>query len=718
MAKVSSLALSSVLLIGSAATAPYSLFAMAADSPVKILLSRARTQSDGGHLDIAVSTWKQVLASDPANLEALQGLAAAEVRLGHQAEADVYIARLKKAGGSAASIGQLQALHAGASDQELLKQASTLAKSGQYSGAMAIYRKLYGNNPPAGDTALIYYDTLAAVPGERKHAVDGLRKLATQLQADARYSIALGRVLTYDASTRQEGMTLLRKYPTDRSADDALKQATVWNEQNQGTVSVAAAPSANVAPGTPVVSTSELGIGYRSLNAGNLTAADEHFRAAAAREQTHGQAHAGLGYVRMRQQDFAGAIGEFEQAKEDGDRDAGVTQALVNSRFYLAMSEAKAAVDAKNMEAGVAKYRTALALKPDNADAITALGGTLLGAGHPKEAIPYLQRAVKANAGSQLAWRALFLAQSQALQQAEAIQTAEHLSAPMRTQLNNDPDFLGSLAADYSGIGDQAQSDRLLKRALALSQEDAGTAPSIARQLQYASLLLTAKRYSTAGRSYRRVLAADPQNQDAWRGTITADHLAGHDAEALREFGLMPASAVAAAQKETSFLSMLAGIYQSQGQIDSAREMLEQALRIAPSPTIQLQLAALEMTSGDKQYATELYAQVVDEHPQSTAAWLGWIQSLHAASQDRDALRQMDEMPDDVLRELSAGPDYWQSAAAVYTALGDKRRAVESIAQVEAIYQRRGTNPPASVESQQGWLLLQAGENTRLSRVV
>ena len=302
-------------MVGLVIVAP--VHAAPAESPtIRILLNRAQTQAQSGHLNIAVSTWQQVLASDPVNVEALRNIAAAEVQLGHQAEANAYIQRLQKTGASETVIGQLQSMHARPSDPVLLQQASALAKSGQYDGAMEIYRKLYGDDPPAGDTALIYYDTLAALPSQRKHAVEGLRKLTRQFSSDERYSIALGRVLTYDAPTRAEGMTLLRRYPDDRNADDALKQALMWSERAQAPQdSVALHSTSSVAgPEAPVATSPELGIGFRALNAGNLSEADEHFRKALAHEVTHGQAHAGLGYVLMRQQDFGSAIREFEQA--------------------------------------------------------------------------------------------------------------------------------------------------------------------------------------------------------------------------------------------------------------------------------------------------------------------------------------------------------------------------------------------------------------------
>jgi tetratricopeptide (TPR) repeat protein len=692
---------------------------------IKVLLSRAQAQADGGHLDIAVATWKQVLAADPANLEALRSIAAAEERLGHQDKADEYIQRLKQAGGSEAVIGQLQTLHSVPSDSQQLRRATSLAASGQYGEALAIYRKLYGNHPPIGDTALVYYDTMAALPSERKQAIAGLRKLAAQLKGDPRYSITLGRVLTYDAATREEGMALLSRYPTDPNANNALKQAMVWSEKREDPqVSLpegeakAGAFSEGASSKVARESTSELGAGFKALNAGNLTAADEHFRAAAEHEATHGQAHAGLGYVRMRQQDFDAAVKEFEEAKNEGDHDAAVAKALSNSTFYRSMEAGNRAVAEKNLAAGVDAYRSALAMKPDNIDALNALGGTLLSMGRAKEAIPSLQQAVRLNANSVAAWRTLFLAQSQASQKAEAINTAEHVPTTVRNELDADPSFLGSLAEAYASIGKQAESDRILKQALAMTQDEPGLETSTATRLQYAGLLLMAKHYSTAARDYRRVLADDPTNMEAWRGLLNSDHLAGRDAEALRELRQMPEDVSASAQKDPGFLAMVAAVQQSQGQTGAAREALQRAIKIAPSSVLDLQLAGLEAADGDKEYATELYARIVDEHPEMAAAWLGWIQSLHAIGHDPDAFRQLDEMPEDIVSALSENPDYWQCAASVYMANGKKRLAADAMSQTELIYQRQGTAPPIGVELQQGWLLLQAGQTAQLAQVI
>jgi tetratricopeptide (TPR) repeat protein len=693
--------------------------AFAVDSPaIKILLDRAKAQVQSGHMDIAVSTWKQVLVSDPNNMEALHGLATVEAQLGHQTEAKQYIQRLQKLGASSAVIGQLQELRSRPTDTELLKQAATATKSGQYKEAMEIYRKLYDDHPPSGPVALAYYDTEAALPAERAKAIEGLRRLAQQFPADERYSITLGRVLTYDAATRQEGITLLQRYPAEPSAQAALRQATEWNQRSQAASAAAPInPPASAQPRTPTASPSELAAGFRALNSNNLASAEQHFRASLTHESTHGQANAGLGFVGMRQQNFDSAVQQFERARSEGDRDASVTQALETSRFWQTMGRAQISLDANDTDSALAQYRSAVTMKPDNSDALVALGGTLLRANRSEEAIPYLDRAVRIDAKSLPAWRTLFLSQSRGNRQADAVKTAELIPADLRGKLESDVEFLGALATDYSSVGQEALSDRILKRALALVQSDS-TGSSSAKQLQYASLMMSAQRYNSAVRSYRAALAQEPDNADAWRGIVAAEHLAGRDGEALRAFKQMPSTVSSSAQTDADFLSMLAGIYQSQSQTEAARSVLQRAIRIRSSLPLRLQLASVEMASGDTKYAVELYQQLADEHPNSKDAWTGYIQALHASGRDREALRQIEQMPEDITSEIENDPDYLQAVASVYTALGDTRRALTMIDQIDTIYSQQGTEPPVSVKIQEGWLYLRVGANGRLSSVI
>src|SRR6202012_6120635 len=170
-------------------------------------------------------------------------------------------------GGSTADVSKIETMPNVQPQSVRLNQAAILAQQGKYAEAMRIYRDIFGNEPPAGNIALAYYDTEAGMPESRQHAIEGLRKLSQQFPADSRYAITMGRILTYDPKTRSEGMALLQRYSEGPAAQNALKQAAAWNAQ------AAAAPRAPSVPGkSPAKATGPVGnpleaSSYRALNA-------------------------------------------------------------------------------------------------------------------------------------------------------------------------------------------------------------------------------------------------------------------------------------------------------------------------------------------------------------------------------------------------------------------------------------------------------------------
>ena len=113
-----------------------------------------------------------------------------------------------------------------------LAQAAKMAEAGQYAQAMVIYRQVFGSQPPPGEWALAYYETESATSGGRAHAIAGLRGLVEKYPQDSRYQVQLGRILTYDPATREDGRKLLQKYASDPLAQEALRQSLVWDSQN------------------------------------------------------------------------------------------------------------------------------------------------------------------------------------------------------------------------------------------------------------------------------------------------------------------------------------------------------------------------------------------------------------------------------------------------------------------------------------------------------
>lgn len=690
----------------------------AQSSGEQVLLSKAQTLAAKGHLEMAVQTWQQVLLADPNSHEALLGIAKADMQLGKTDEARKYLDQLRAAGGNAADIAKIQAMPGVAPRNERLNQAASLAQAGRYADAMRIYRGVLGNSPPAGNDALAYYDTEAAIPEDRPQAVAGLRKLAEQFPADSRYSITLGRVLTYDPKTRSEGIAILQKYDNIRAAQNALKQAEAWN--------AAAANAAAAAPPVPAPASKTVvpagnpleASAYRALNNGRLDEARRQFEQLLVREPNNPRALSGMGYVYMKQQDFIDAADYLERARAAGAR--GLDSAISTSRFWEKMAEAGNDLKSGNSDSAIEAYNAALSMKPGNADALDGLGGAYVQAGNNSEAIDTFERVVRVSPDRQGAWRGLFLAQSAAGDAQGALAISDRMPKNVRAALNSDPEYLHALAQTYLTLGRKADADRTIERALALPFPNEGRDLPPDKQMQYASLLMMANRYEPALQLYQQVVAQDPENAGAWRALIAAEHQLNRDNEALATVGRMPQAMLEKEQNDPAFLVLVGSIYQSQHAWDRAQKYLEQALAIAPPPQtgIELQLADVYAAQGNQQKAYTIFRQELDRNPQNQDAWRGVVNALHQGNHDREAMRQIAAMPESVRLRLEQDPAYLQTLASVQASIGQSQAAMKTFAQLTQIYRDRNIEEPVAVQIQYGWVLLKLGDDQRLYSLV
>jgi len=691
-----------------------------ADSPAeRALLAKAQSLAASGHLDMAVQTWQQLLLADPTNREALLGIAKASMKMGKTDEAMKYLDRLRAAGGSAADIATIQAMPKVELQSVRLSQASQYAQSGNYAEAMRIYRDLFGSTPPAGDFALAYYDTEAAIPADRPHAIEGLRRLSKQFPADTRYSVTLGRILTYDPKTRPEGIAILQRYNNVPAAQEALRQAEAWNTQAV-TAAETAHPSQTVsrapvfAPaGDPLEASA-----YRALNSGRIDEARQQFQTLLDRRPNNPRALSGMGYVYMKQQNFAKAADYLERARAVGAR--GLDSAIATSHFWEKMTQAGNELQSGNTETAIETYREALLLKPSSPEALEGLAGALMQAGNTAEAVDVFERAVNVAPDSETAWRGLFFAQSTAGDSQAALATNDRMPKNVRAQLANDPGYLHALAEDNLALGRKGEADRIIERALALPFPNQGRDMPVDKQMQYAALLMTAKRYDSALQLYSQVVAQDPQNIGAWRALIAAQHQLQRDDEALATVSRMPLSVYNLAQTDPAFLVLIGSIYQTRHEWDRAQKYLEKALSIAPPPQsgIQLQLADIYAAQGNQQKAYTIYRRELDQNPESLAAWVGLLNSLHQSNQDREALRRIASMPESVRLRIEQDPAYLQTLASIQSATGQNAAAVRTFAQLLQIYRDRNENEPIGVQIQYGWVLLNAGDERRLHALV
>jgi tetratricopeptide (TPR) repeat protein len=719
MVKLSGNACPKLLLLASCALAIGLARPLSAQSTAeKILLSKAQSLVAHGHLELAVQTWQQVLLSDPTDRDALLGIAKADMQLGNTEEAEKYVQKLRQLGSSSADLAQIEAMPHVGTQSARLNEARRLAQRGKYAEAMKVYQNLFPNGPPAGDISLEFYETEAAIPESRREATDELRKLAMQFSADPRYAIALGRILTYDPKTRAQGIALLGHYDSSPEARQALKQAEGWNDDAKRT-----APSSTSSPLTPSVGKGPSedpmeGSAYRALNSGHLDEAEQQFQALLAKEPHNARALSGMGYVFMKQGNFAAALDYLEKA-----RAAGATKlegAISTAQFWSRMAQAGTEQKSGDAQAAAKHYRDALSLKPNDHDAEEALAGALVQAGDHADAVAILKREVAANPQNEAAWRSLFLSQAQTGDWRETLATSQRMPRNIEAHLETDPDYLHFLIQGYLATGRKADADRATERALALPFPNHGRDLPLDKQLQYAALLMTVHRFEPALLLYRQVLEVDPENAGAWRALVAAEHQLDRDDDAIAAIRSMPRSAYDASQNDSGFLALMGSIYQSRNQLSGAEKYLEKALAVAssPQPGIELQLADVYVAQGDPQKAYSIYRRELNHNPNNADAWRGLLSTLHQSNHERDALRELDAMPETARLSLEQDPSYLQTLASIQEGAGQPKAALQTFALLSQVYSDQQVNEPADVQIQYGWLLLKAGDDRRLYSVV
>jgi cellulose synthase operon protein C len=744
--------LASALLAGAFAIAlsPVPLRAQNVESETRSLLDKAHSFEARGRMDMAAQTWQQVLLADPNNVDALSGLARSAKLSGNTALAGTYLDRLRAISPNDPNIDRVERMGSQANQTAQLQQAGKYAEAGQYAQAMKIYRQVFGDNPPQGEWALAYYETESATEDGRPHAIAGLQVLVQKYPTDSRYQIALGRILTYNPKTRAEGRQYLERHPNDPQAVEALRQSLLWDSanpasaadiraylakhndaqlsqalRNQPKVTAARAPQTpeEIAEAAANRSRSiEEQAAYSALNAKNLSEAELRFKAILAKDPENARALAGMGYVRMQQSNFGGAISFLEQAKQDGARDAGLDAALESAHFYSIMSQGSTALNENDLTTAEQQYRAALVMRPSSAEALEGLGGTLLKAQQPEPAIEVYERYVKVKPSAPAAWRGLFMAQFGAGNAPQALMTERRIPPAVRSQLMRDPDFLRSLASAYSAVGRDADAQRVLHSALDLPFPPGARGLQAETQLQYASLLQQANHLDQAAGLFKQVLQEDLSNTAAWQGLVRVEHAMKEDPQALQTLQTMPPSTYEVAMRDPGFQTTVAAVYQSQNKLDIAQDILEKSVAQQtaagqkPSTAVLLQLAGIYLSRNDAQRAFPIYRQILSENPDRPDAWKGLLTVLHSAGRDQEALAQIQQIPPAVRKQLEGDVEYLQTVGAVYNGLGQPQEAMFFINRVQQHYAQQRTAAPADIDVQDAWLLFNGGNDAGLYR--
>jgi tetratricopeptide (TPR) repeat protein len=699
-----------------------------------ILAEKAHALESRGRPDMAIQIWQQILLSDPRNTEALAGLAKDYKLMGAIDKSSEALDRLRRISPTDPNIARIEALTSSSSQGDQLRHAGELARQGKPDDAMRIYRGLYGDHPPDGDIALAYYQTLYATASGKQQAIAAMRSLADRNPSELRYSVALGTMLTYDAKNRAEGIRILKAHPNDSDAQSALRQALVWDSANPNTAPemrqyLNAHPQDTEISGHLKQSEQKLaqmnsGIArnpaertaFAALNAHRAEEAERLFAALLDKDPKNGRIAAGMGFLRMQQGNFGGAISYLAQAEQDGYTTKAVEDGLANSKFWLTMGEATQAFDSNQLDVASAKYQAALVIRPKSPDALSGLAGVLTKQEQYVAAAGVYEQLVKVQPNSESAWRGLFLAYARDNRNQRALDLSGRIPASVKAALARDPEYLRTLATIYQSQHRDADAQRVLALALTLPFPNNGATLKADTKLQYAGILMAAKRFEQAGALYAQILNDDPTNLSAWMGMVSAHHQLGQDTRAVDDIQKMPPATYDAALADPAFLQMLGAIYQQANQLEMAQRLLERAAsqQHPPSVALQLQLAGIYLARNNTAQAYDLYQETLRLHPDRADAWKGLMDALLATNRNGEALKQLVLIPEPIRKQLDADFDFVQSEASLYAAVGDIPHAMDYMNRVQAHYRQLKTQPPSSVEIQNAWLLYQVGNDRQL----
>ncbi len=703
-----------------------------------VLVEKAKALEARGRPDMAVQLWQQILLSEPNNAAALAGLARDYKLMGNGSKAQDALDQLRAVNPNDPNIARIEAMSSSATESEQLRQAGELAKQGKPEDAMRIYRQIYGDQPPNGPIALAYYQTLYATPNGKEAAVAGMRALAQQNPGDPQFAIALGTMLTYDARTRSEGIRILEAHPQDPTAQGALRQALIWNAANPASAAelrqylkahpqdmeVARdlkqeeAKAAQMSSG--IARTPEERAAFAALNEHRLDEAEKRFDALLAKEPSNGRVVAGMGFLRMQQQNFGAAISYLEQAEADGYKVRIVENALAGSRFWYTMSEATQAFANNQLDVAEAKFREALVMNPRSPEALNGLAGLLVKEQHDAQAAGVYEQLIQVRPDDADGWRGLFLAYARDNQEQKALATMARFPAPVRAAMARDPDYLRALAGIDQDEGRNDEAQRVLAQALALPFPGNGSTLQLDTRLQYAGILLEARRYNEAADLYVQVLHQDPGNLAAWEGLVTAHHNLGQDTQAIDDVQRMPAATYESALTDPGFLSMLGAIYQQANQFEVAQGFLERAARLTvakgaqPGIDLQLQIADIDLLRNDPDRAYAIYHQILVANPDNAKAWQGLISALQSTSRNTQAIQELAQIPAGVRKQLESNIEFVQTEAGLYAAVADMPRAFQYMKLVEDHYARLHRQPPAGIDIENAWLLYNLGDDRAL----
>jgi len=345
----------SALILGGALTLAQPLLAAESSNPaLQALFDQAAYWHQKAHDDLAKASLQKVLMVEPNNTQALYLLALYSQQSGGTAEAAQWRARLSAASPNDPHLSELDnARQLQTIPQAQLQLARQQARSGNIAASLQTWRNTFSGNEPPPSVAAEYYLTMAGDRSLLPQAVEALRQFSADHPQDTGAKLALGKALTYQESTRRQGIDVLGSLADgNKEADRSLRQALLWLGPQASDASLYQTWQQRHPQDNAVldyyrknVGGAEKGAGFTALNSGDVSNAQNNFEKVLQANPQDADALAGMGYVAQRAGRYAEAADYLTRAAQlGGDQSDTRQKQAADARFYAQLATAQQAL--------------------------------------------------------------------------------------------------------------------------------------------------------------------------------------------------------------------------------------------------------------------------------------------------------------------------------------------------------------------------------------
>ncbi|CCG89060.1 cellulose synthase operon protein C [Erwinia piriflorinigrans CFBP 5888] len=452
------------------------------DNPaLRALFDQANYWHQKAHDDLAHEVLQKVLLVDENNAQALYLMALWSQQKGDASEAAKWRARLGQLPAQEARLADLDnALHLRTLPAAQLALARQQARSGNTAAALQTWRNIFSSNEPPASVAAEYYLTMAGDRSLLPQAVDNLRQFSARHPQDIGAKLALGKALTYQESTRREGLQVLEALAEGNTdADRSLRQALLW----LGPQPADAPLYQNFQQRHPRdeevidyyrknVGAAEKSQGFSALNSGDIPGAQSAFSEVLQTNPQDADALAGLGYAAQRSGHYSQAADYLERAAKLGGNDSQQHQQQADdARFYAQLANAQQALKSGDSAQALSLSAPLAQAEGEKGTAAKLFRADVLRLNHQPDQAESIYRSVLASdAANRQAREGLFYVLRQQNRSAEANTLLASLPASVRQAVTPRPvetsDPLRREAQRQLAAGDAQRAMGILQQGL------------------------------------------------------------------------------------------------------------------------------------------------------------------------------------------------------------------------------------------------------------